>query len=65
MSSRTRKSEVSCAVLMIVRISSRIADELKDDPLRGINVDAAGGASKVLKMLAEKVSPYALNGSNN
>lgn len=25
------------------------------DPLKGINVDAAGGASKVLKMLAEKV----------
>lgn len=26
-----------------------------DDPLKGINVDAAGGASKVLRMLAEKV----------
>ena len=31
-------------------------DELANDPLKGINVDAAGGASKVLKMLAEKVS---------
>lgn len=30
-------------------------DDLADDPLKGINVDAAGGASKVLKMLAEKV----------
>ncbi|UOH84054.1 hypothetical protein LQV05_000847 [Cryptococcus neoformans] len=29
-------------------------DELAGDPLRGINVDAAGGASKVLKMIAEK-----------
>ncbi|WVF69841.1 peptidyl-prolyl cis-trans isomerase-like 2 [Kwoniella sp. CBS 6097] len=29
-------------------------DDLAGDPLRGINVDAAGGASKVLKMLAEK-----------
>ncbi|KAK8847361.1 peptidyl-prolyl cis-trans isomerase-like 2 [Kwoniella newhampshirensis] len=29
-------------------------DDLASDPLRGINVDAAGGASKVLKMLAEK-----------
>ncbi|WVR04605.1 peptidyl-prolyl cis-trans isomerase-like 2 [Kwoniella sp. DSM 27419] len=29
-------------------------DDLANDPLRGINVDAAGGASKVLRMLAEK-----------
>lgn len=28
------------------------------DPLRGINVDAAGGAGKVLKMIAEKVCPF-------
>ena len=28
-----------------------------NDPLRGINVDAAGGASKVLRMVAERVSP--------
>ena len=28
---------------------------MKDDPLKGINVDAAGGASKVLRMLAAKV----------
>jgi peptidyl-prolyl cis-trans isomerase-like protein 2 len=28
---------------------------MKGDPLRGINVDAAGGAGKVLRMLAEKV----------
>lgn len=28
----------------------------ENDPLKGINVDAAGGASKVLKMIAEKVS---------
>ena len=25
------------------------------DPLKGINVDAAGGASKVLRMIAEQV----------
>lgn len=31
---------------------------MADDPLKGINVDAAGGASKVLKMLAAKVSSY-------
>lgn len=30
--------------------------DLEGDPLRGINVDAAGGAGKVLKMLADKVS---------
>lgn len=30
-------------------------DDLANDPLKGINVEAAGGASKVLKMLAEKV----------
>ncbi|KAE8539107.1 peptidyl-prolyl cis-trans isomerase-like 2 [Cryptococcus gattii VGV] len=29
-------------------------DEMAGDPLRGINVDAAGGAGKVLKMIAEK-----------
>ncbi|WVQ69216.1 peptidyl-prolyl cis-trans isomerase-like 2 [Kwoniella botswanensis] len=29
-------------------------DDVAGDPLRGINMDAAGGASKVLKMLAEK-----------
>ncbi|ORY31009.1 peptidyl-prolyl cis-trans isomerase-like 2 [Naematelia encephala] len=29
-------------------------DDLEGDPLRGINVEAAGGASKVLRMLAEK-----------
>jgi peptidyl-prolyl cis-trans isomerase-like protein 2 len=35
-------------------------DEMEGDPLKGINVDAAGGAGKVLKMIAEKVylSPY-------
>jgi len=32
-------------------------DEMEGDPLKGINVDAAGGAGKVLKMIAEKVSP--------
>ena len=31
------------------------AGDLEHDPLKGINVDAAGGASKVLKMLAAKV----------
>jgi len=31
-------------------------DEMEGDPLKGINVDAAGGAGKVLKMIAEKVS---------
>lgn len=30
-------------------------DDLAGDPLKGINVDAAGGAGKVLRMLAEKV----------
>ncbi|KAL7423807.1 cyclophilin peptidyl-prolyl cis-trans isomerase Cyp8 [Cryptotrichosporon argae] len=30
------------------------ADEMANDPLRGINVDAAGGASKVLRLLADK-----------
>jgi peptidyl-prolyl cis-trans isomerase-like protein 2 len=30
-------------------------DDMAGDPLKGINVDAAGGASKVLKMIAEKV----------
>jgi peptidyl-prolyl cis-trans isomerase-like protein 2 len=34
--------------------------DLEGDPLRGINVDAAGGAGKVLKMLADKVSCYTL-----
>jgi len=29
-------------------------DDMKDDPLKGINVDAAGGAGKVLKMIAER-----------
>ena len=33
---------------------------MKGDPLRGINVDAAGGASKVLKMIAEKVGERAI-----
>jgi len=33
-------------------------DELEGDPLKGINVDAAGGAGKVLKMIAEKVCPF-------
>ena len=31
-------------------------EDLASDPLRGINIDAAGGAGKVLRMLAEKVS---------
>lgn len=30
-------------------------DDMAGDPLKGINVDAAGGAGKVLRMLAEKV----------
>ena len=30
-------------------------DDMSGDPLRGINVDAAGGAGKVLKLVAEKV----------
>lgn len=55
MSNRTRRSAVSASVPGLV-YELMIADELKDDPLRGINVDAAGGASKVLKMLAEKAS---------
>lgn len=36
-------------------VADKPEDELAGDPLKGINVDAAGGASKVLKMLAEKV----------
>lgn len=35
-----------------------VEDEMAGDPLRGINVDAAGGAGKVLKMIAEKVCPF-------
>nr|XP_019047218.1 peptidyl-prolyl cis-trans isomerase-like 2 [Kwoniella bestiolae CBS 10118]OCF26148.1 peptidyl-prolyl cis-trans isomerase-like 2 [Kwoniella bestiolae CBS 10118] len=37
-----------------VKKDKKVSDEDADNPLRGINVDAAGGASKVLKMLAEK-----------
>ncbi|KAK4685334.1 peptidyl-prolyl cis-trans isomerase-like 2, partial [Tremellales sp. Uapishka_1] len=37
--------------------------DLASDPLRGINVDAAGGASKVLKMLAEKTRAAAASSS--
>lgn len=33
-----------------------VDEDLASDPLRGINVEAAGGAGKVLRMLAEKVS---------
>jgi len=29
--------------------------DLENDPLKGINVEAAGGAGKVLKMIADKV----------
>jgi hypothetical protein len=39
--------------------NERVDDDLKGDPLRGINIDAAGGASKVLKMIAQKVSSAA------
>jgi peptidyl-prolyl cis-trans isomerase-like protein 2 len=40
-----------------VKLEKKIGDEdLANDPLKGINVEAAGGAGKVLKMLAEKVS---------
>jgi peptidyl-prolyl cis-trans isomerase-like protein 2 len=40
-----------------VKKDKKITDaELEGDPLKGINVDAAGGASKLLKLLAEKVS---------
>lgn len=35
-----------------------VEDEMAGDPLRGINVDAAGGAGKVLKMIAEKVCRF-------
>ncbi|WWC59286.1 peptidyl-prolyl cis-trans isomerase-like 2 [Kwoniella dejecticola CBS 10117] len=37
-----------------VKKDKKVNDDDMEDPLRGINVDAAGGASKVLKMLAEK-----------
>jgi len=33
-----------------------VDEDFASDPLRGINVEAAGGAGKVLRMLAEKVS---------
>lgn len=46
-----RRSEVCCQGLHELTAD----DEMANDPLKGINVDAAGGASKVLKMLAEKV----------
>jgi peptidyl-prolyl cis-trans isomerase-like protein 2 len=39
-------------------------DDMEGDPLKGINVDAAGGAGKVLKMIAEKVSPVSRYYSN-
>lgn len=35
-------------------------DDMAGDPLKGINVDAAGGAGKVLRMLAEKVCTLTL-----
>lgn len=39
-----------------VRNEKKVNEEdAQGDPLRGINVEAAGGAGKVLKMLAEKV----------
>ncbi|GMK57825.1 hypothetical protein CspeluHIS016_0406590 [Cutaneotrichosporon spelunceum] len=37
-----------------VRNQKKVSQEDMSDPLKGINVDAAGGASKVLKMLAQK-----------
>ncbi|RXK37207.1 peptidyl-prolyl cis-trans isomerase-like 2 [Tremella mesenterica] len=41
-----------------VKSDKKVAEEeLASDPLKGINVEAAGGAGKVLKMIAEKVSP--------
>lgn len=52
MSSRTRRLQVS---ELGWNVADKPEDELAGDPLKGINVDAAGGASKVLKMLAEKV----------
>lgn len=46
-----------CALQIVYRADDDdTEDDLKGDPLKGINVDAAGGASKVLRMLAEKVS---------
>jgi hypothetical protein len=57
MSRRIRRSLVSsCQSLRIVVLKTPLDDDLASDPLKGINVDAAGGASKVLRMLAEKVS---------
>lgn len=38
-----------------VKNEKKVEEGDVDDPLKGINVDAAGGASKVLRMLAEKV----------
>jgi peptidyl-prolyl cis-trans isomerase-like protein 2 len=39
---------------MLNGASTPIETDRQHDPLKGINVDAAGGASKVLKMISEK-----------
>lgn len=60
---RQANSDGLCAILhsatrgryMETGADDHVDDDLKGDPLRGINVDAAGGASKVLKMIAQKV----------
>lgn len=42
-------------MVFLLCVIDGVEDEMAGDPLRGINVDAAGGAGKVLKMIAEKV----------
>lgn len=44
------------AVALCHTESQLLETDRASDPLRGINVDAAGGAGKVLRMVAQKVS---------
>jgi hypothetical protein len=41
---------------MLYLYAEPVETDRASDPLRGINVDAAGGAGKVLRMVAQKVS---------
>lgn len=47
-------------ILQILMLSIFLEEDQALNPLKGINVDAAGGASKVLRMVAEKVSTSCL-----
>lgn len=44
------------AVALCRDVCEPVETDRASDPLRGINVDAAGGAGKVLRMVAQKVS---------